>query len=98
MGAEPRPKIILTDHVRERAVARGIDESEVIRITQDPIETIYDEKNSNYKSYGLSTDPYTKQTRYLMVIHSGKINNSIKVITTMWTYPQGLKIHGFNKI
>jgi hypothetical protein len=96
LGIEP--KIILTDHVRQRAVDRGIDENEIVRIVKKPVESIYDTANSNYKSYGISTDPYTKQTRYLMVVHTGKINNSIKVITSMWVYPSRLKIYGFNKV
>ena len=91
-------KVILTYHVRERAVSRGIDEIDIKCIVRNPIETYFDIENDNFKSYGKATDPYTKQTRYLMIVHSGNINNSITVITAMWIEPQGLKFYGFNKI
>ncbi|MEM3143099.1 MAG: DUF4258 domain-containing protein [Candidatus Nitrosotenuis sp.] len=90
--------MILTTHVRERAVSRGIDEEDIKRIAREPIETFYDKENLNYKSYGLSIDHYTKQTRYLMVVHSGKFNNSLTVITAMWIDPQRLRFYGFNKV
>lgn len=91
-------RVILTNHLREMAVARGIDEIEIKRIVRYPIETLYDTENQNFKSYGKAFDHYTKQTRYLMIVHSGKLNNSIIVITSMWINPKGLKFYGFDKI
>lgn len=91
-------RIILTTHARERAVARGIDEEDIIRIARKPIETVFDQQNSNYKSYGLAMDHYSKQTRYLMLVHSGNLNNSITIITAMWIDPQRLRSYGFDKI
>lgn len=48
------PRIVLTAHARERAVARGIDEEDIKRIARNPSETVFDKQNSNYKSYGLA--------------------------------------------
>ncbi|WP_420887986.1 DUF4258 domain-containing protein [Candidatus Nitrosotenuis cloacae] len=94
----PQLKIILTAHVRERAVSRGIDEEEIKRIVTNPIEEVFDKENFNYKCYGQAMDHYTKQTCYLMVVHSGKFNNSVTVITSMWIYPRRLKFYGFSKV
>ncbi|QLH09450.1 DUF4258 domain-containing protein [Candidatus Nitrosotenuis sp. DW1] len=93
-----RLRVIFTDHARSRAVDRGIDENEIVRIVNNPIEEIFDQKNSNFKCYGQAMDYYIKQTRYLMIVHSGKFNNSVKIITSMWIDPQGLQFYGFNKI
>jgi len=91
-------KIKLSIHARERAVSRGIDENEIRRIVVNPIEEVFDEENLNYKCYGQAMDHYTKQTRYLMVVHSGKFNNSVMVITSMWIDPRRLKFYGFSKV
>jgi Mg2+ and Co2+ transporter CorA len=93
-----KTRIILTLHARERAVARGIDEKDIIRIAKNPSETVFDQQNSNYKSYGRAMDNYSKQTRYLMLVHSGNLNNSITIITAMWIDPQRLRSYGFDKI
>ena len=62
---------------------------------QESIQTVYDKERKNYKSVGNVVDSYTGQTRYLVVIHSDKVNNVIRVITAMWASHGRLRYYGF---
>ena len=76
---------------------RDITREDILRIVRDPIETVYDEERSNYKSFGIGTDPPVKEQPYLLIVHN-TLNNRIVIITSMWKGKGGLKIHGFSKI
>jgi ABC-type transport system substrate-binding protein len=88
----------MTNHAREKAISRGVEEVDIERIINAPSETIYDEYEETYKSYGRATDPYTKEPYYLIIVHSA-FNTYVKVITVMWVNNnKGLKSHGFSNL
>jgi uncharacterized DUF497 family protein len=89
--------IKLTAHAIERALHRGVDQTDIERIINSPTETIYNEYEENYKSYGLANDPYTKDDRYLVIFHT-TLDKYVNVISVMWTDMEGLRRHGFRKL
>lgn len=90
-------RIRITKHCEEQMQMRDITREDILRIVRDPIETVYDEERSNYKSFGIGTDPPVKEQPYLLIVHN-TLNNRIVIITSMWKGKGGLKIHGFSKI
>jgi len=76
---------------------REISKNDVLRILQNPIETVYDQERNNYKSFGIGTNPPINEQPYLLIVHN-TLNNKIIAITTMWKGKGGLQIHGFSKI
>jgi len=92
-----RRHISIRGHAKERALARGVDELDIERIINSPLETIYNEYEETYKSYGEAIDPYTKKPSYLIIIHT-ILNKYVTIITVMWTNKGGLKAHGFTKL
>ena len=89
--------IKMTAHARDRALHRGINIIDIERIIDSPIETVYAEYEERYKSYGLVTNLYTKETRYLIIIHT-ILNKCVTIISVMWTNKGGLQEHGFSNI
>jgi hypothetical protein len=87
----------MTAHAREKIIARGIDAMDIQRIINEPIETIYNEYEETYKSYGRARDPYTKKPYYVIIIHT-TLNKYVTIITVMFTDKGGLKFHGFSKL
>jgi hypothetical protein len=92
-----RIRVIITKHAYTRIFERGIDKKQVEMIMNNPTETIYDRERRNYKSFGLLSNPPTKEQPYLMVVHS-KFNTSVKIMTVMWKDKGGLRKHGFSKL
>lgn len=90
-------RINWTRHVRQRAVERGIELEQIYEVLLNPIETIFDREQRNYKSYGMPSTPLIKEQPYLMVVHS-KFNTVVTVITAMWKDKGGLRQHDFSKI
>jgi hypothetical protein len=90
-------KIKWTKHAKERAIERDIHEKDVIFVINNPVETVYDERRENYKSFALVNHPLTNKTTYLMVVHS-KFNTRVTIISVMWQTTGGLQRNGFNKI
>jgi len=85
----------MTDHALDRAHQRGIRQSDIANIINNPIETIYDEYTERYKSYGRAIDPYTKEPVYVIIVHTA-FNTNVKIITVMAVNSKGgLKAHGF---
>ena len=96
-GSNNRHHIIkMTAHARIRALERGIDEIDIERIINSPIETIYDRYEETYKSYGIAVNHYTGESRYIIIIHTA-FNKYVTIITVMWTDKGGLKEYGFSK-
>ena len=91
-------RIKWTSHGHQRALERDIDEKLVKIVLDNSIETVYDEKRQNYKSYALVPYPSTGQDTYLMVVHSSKFNTEVSIISVMWQTTGGLKRNGFNNI
>ena len=89
--------IEMTTHAMQRALERGIEKVDVERVINLPIETIYSKHEQNYKSYGLVNNPYTKEERHLIVIHT-ILNKDVKIISVMWGARGGLKRHGFRNL
>ena|SRR5215213_9809329 len=87
----------ITAHAREKTIARGIDAMDIQRIINEPIETIYNEYEETYKSYGEAIDPYTKKPYYVIMIHTA-LNKYVTIISVMFTDKGGLKFHGFSKL
>lgn len=86
----------MTDHAFDMAVQRGIQQSDIANIINNPMETIYDRHTERYKSYGKSIDPYTKEGVYVIVIHTA-FNRNVNIITVMAVNSKGgLKAHGFS--
>lgn len=48
----------MTNHAKEKTISRGIEETDIERITNTPTETIYNEHEETYHSYGSALDPY----------------------------------------
>jgi len=88
--------IKLTTHCRQRTQERGIDNIDIEKVINDPVETFYDKERENYKSFGRGKNPSIKEQPYLVLIHS-KINSSVTIITAMWADKGGLKAIGFSK-
>ncbi len=86
-----------TKHAKERAMERDIREEDVIFVINNPVETVYDERRENYKSFALVNHPIANKTTYLMVVHS-KFNTKVTIISVMWQTMGGLQRNGFNKI
>lgn len=94
--ADPE-NIRFSDHARQRCVERWIDQSDVVRIVQNPMNVIYDVKRDNFKCYGLAVDAYTREQKYLIVVYR-KFNTYDLIITAMWTTAGSLTAYGFSKI
>ena len=90
-------RIKWTKHAKERAIERDIHEKDVIFVINNPIETVYDERRENYKSFALVNHSLTNKATYLMVVHS-KFNTRVTIISVMWQTTGGLQRNGFNKI
>jgi len=89
----------MTDHAKIRALERGISKDDIVRIINDPAETIYDNYEENYKSYGIITDPYNpNRTYYVIIVHNSLKADYVAIITVMITGKGGLKTHGFSNI
>ena len=80
----------MTVHARARALHRGISEVDIDIVINSPIQTIYSQDEQNYRSYGLVKDPYTKEERYLIVVHT-ILNKYVKIISVMWGTKGGVK-------
>jgi hypothetical protein len=90
--------IKLSDHAKGRIISRGVEESDIVRIINMPLETIYDEYEEDYKTYGTAIDPYTKESFYLIIVHTA-LNTHVKIITIMWVNSEGgLRAHGFSNL
>ena len=95
--SEPKRKIKWTHHGRQRALERDIDERLVELVLNNPLDTVYDQKRGNYKSYALVPYPTTGQHTYLMVVHS-KFNTEVLIISVMWQTKGGLERNGFSNV
>jgi hypothetical protein len=89
--------IKMTAHARARALERGIDVIDIERIINSPAETVYSRFEENYISYGLVVNPYTREERNLLIIHT-ILDKYVKIITVMWKDKGGLKSYGFSNI
>lgn len=96
--SNPKYRIKWTIHGRQRALERDIDEKLVKLVLDKSIETVYDERRQNYKSYALVPYPSTGQDTYLMVVHNSKFNTEVSIISAMWQTRGGLTRNGFNNI
>jgi hypothetical protein len=65
-------------------------------VINNSIETVFDNKRQNFKSYALVRHPVTNNEAFLMVVHSSSINTEVMIISTMWQTGGGLRINGFN--
>lgn len=88
----------MTAHAKQQSLVRGVDEGDVERIINDPIETIENKYEETYKSYGKGTEPFARDLSYLVIIHTSLNNRYVKIITVMWSNDKGLKHHGFSNI
>lgn len=88
----------MTAHAKQQALIRGVDEREVERIINEPIETIESKYEETYKSFGKGKDPFGRESSYIVIIHTSLYSRYVKVITVMWTNEKGLKHHGFSNI
>lgn len=93
----PKLRIKITKHCRQRAQERGIDIKDIEATINNPIETFYDKERDNYKSFGLAADPLIKEQPYIVLVHS-KINSSVTIITAMWADKGALRAYGFSKL
>jgi hypothetical protein len=83
------------DHALERSLQRGIRRN-IVKIINNPKETVLDVHTGRYKSYGEGIDSYTKERVYVIVIHT-PFNTNVKVITVMTVNSQrGLRAYGFH--
>ncbi len=87
----------MSKHASKRALERSINKKNIKAIINNPIETIYDNKRGNYKSFAAALNPFTKTQEYLLIVHS-KFNTHVTIITVMWINKGGLKKIGFNKL
>jgi hypothetical protein len=60
----------MTSHGLQRALERGILEEDIVHVINNLIETVFDIERKNYKSYARIPDPYTRDERILVVVHS----------------------------
>jgi hypothetical protein len=91
--------IVILDHAKIRILERGILEEEVKMIINNPIQTIFDDYEENYKSYGIIEDKYNANNKkYIVIVHNSLNSNPVKIITGMVTSKGGLKRFGFNNI
>jgi hypothetical protein len=63
-----------TRHAKQRALERDISEKDVAFVINNTVETIYDERRENYKSFALVNHSLTNQPAYLMVVHASLIH------------------------
>jgi len=89
--------VTMTPHAKQRAEERAVDEQEIMHVINNPIETIYDENNQTWKSYGKIIGKYRKEERILIVVHT-KYNLGVKIVTMFWSNRGGLSFHGFSKL
>jgi len=82
----------------ERLLERDIDKKLVEFVIKNPIETFYDQKQQNYKSFALVNHPLTNSPTYLMIVHSNKFNTEVSIISAMWQTSGGLQRNGFSKV
>lgn len=72
---------------------------EIQRIIDNPIHTVYDKYEENYKSYGIVDNKYNKYNKkYIIIVHNSLNSNPVRIITGMITSKGGLKRYGFNNI
>jgi hypothetical protein len=91
-----RRRITITDHALERSLERGIRRIDIVKIINNPKETVLDAHTGRYKSYGEGIDTYTKEGVYVIVIHT-PFNSNVKVITVMAVNSRrGLRAYGFH--
>ena len=91
--------ILVLDHAKIRILERGILEEDVQKIINNPIQTVYDDYEENYKSYGIIEDKYKEnRKRYVIIVHNDLNSDPVKIITGMVTSKGGLKRFGFNNI
>lgn len=45
-------------------------EEDIVHVINNLIETVFDIERKNYKSYARIPDPYTRDERILVVVHS----------------------------
>jgi hypothetical protein len=80
---------------------RGIDTHEIRRIVNLPIDSLtsYDDGEKKYTVYGTATDPYTRKSRYLLIVYKNLNKpDTILVITAIWLSKGGLEKYGFKNI
>ena len=80
----------LTDHAKIRIIERNISEEDIQMIIDNPINTVYDDYEENYKSYGVVDEKYNNK-KYMIVVHNGLNSNPVKIITAMYVSKGGLK-------
>jgi len=86
-----------TRHAKQRALERDINEKDVAFVINNSVETIYDDRRENYKSFALVNHSLTNQQTYLMVVPS-KFNTQVSIISVMWQTAGGLQRNGFSKV
>lgn len=63
-----------TRHAKQRALERDISEKDVAFVINNTVETIYDERRENYKSFALVNHPLTNQPAYLWLFIASLIH------------------------
>jgi hypothetical protein len=58
----------MTNHAKQRALARGIKKSDSERVINHPTETIQDAYNGNYKSFGETAT--RTESPYMIIVHT----------------------------
>jgi len=90
---------VILDHAKIRILERGILEEDVKMVINNPIQTVFDAYEENFKSYGIIEDKYnTNNKKYIVIVHNSLNSNPVKIITGMVTSRGGLKRFGFNNI
>jgi hypothetical protein len=92
-------KIYLTGHGKSQLFIRGILDQDIKTVINNPIQTVYDEYEENYKSYGIIEDKYNKNNKkYIIIVHNSLNSDPVNIITGMVTSKGGLKRFGFDNI
>ena len=87
----------MSAHARQQALLRGIKQSDIERIINEPIQTIKANYEERYKSFGIVYDTYTKKSHYIIIIHNA-LNKHVHIITVMYTDKGGVRASGFDKL
>ena len=74
--------IKFSQHAIDRAFQRWINRKDIKRVIKEPKEVKYDSNNNKFTCFGLATDSYTKEKKYLIVVFR-KFNTYNLVITAM---------------
>ena len=88
-------KIIWTNHVVERMIARSIGKKDVESVIQNPIQIIKDKVKDNYRCFGKISE---KEPKYLIVVYGIRSIGVKIIITALTTDKGGVRAHGFNNI